>query len=188
MTRIKHSKKLLPIKVLLFQVVAVTLLLIIFFQDMKSRSVYWILFPLLTAVLLYIEYKGDTILINSIQSTLINLGFLIFQLVVLTIYFSIKNKALVNITESLLGWGDILLLISISVYLSVLNFLFFYIVSLVVTLLIWVCWGMFSSKKIKYIPLAGFQSLIFILFLASDWWLRIFDLTNDGWLLNLISK
>ena len=92
------------------------------------------------------------------------------------------------ITTNLLGWGDILFLLSISFYLSVLNFLFFYIVSLVGALLIWVTWQAVSKEKNKQIPLAGLQALIFTVFLAGDWWFNSFTLTDDAWLLHLIIK
>jgi len=116
------------------------------------------------------------------------MGFIVLQLLFLTLYFSVRNRKFVNITSGLLGMGDILFLLSTAFYLSTLNFLFFYIVSLIGALLLWLTLQSLSTKKNKYIPLAGFQSLIFMLFLACDWWLRSFDLTNDTWLLNLIAK
>ncbi|MDB5134663.1 MAG: hypothetical protein JWP37_1266 [Mucilaginibacter sp.] len=161
--------------------------MLIFFQDIRSRSVYWVLFPLLTGLLILIRIRHQGFF-QFWQPALINLGFVIVQLFILTIYFSIKNKKWINVTSQLLGWGDILFLLSIAVYLSVLNFLFFYITSLVGILALWLTWQVVSAKKNKYIPLAGLQSLIFIVFLASDWWYRSFDLTDDTWLLNLITK
>jgi hypothetical protein len=116
------------------------------------------------------------------------MSFIGMQLVILTLYFSVKNKKWINITSGLLGLGDILFLLSIAVYLSVLNFLFFYITSLIAVLFTWLIWQRVSAKKNKYIPLAGLQSLMAILFLLGDWWLRFFDLTNDAWLLNLVAK
>jgi hypothetical protein len=116
------------------------------------------------------------------------MGFIGMQLAILTVYFSIRNKRWTNITAGLLGLGDILFILSIAFYLSTLNFLFFYIISLIAVLLIWLIWQRLSAKKNKYIPLAGLQSLVAILFLLGDWWLQYFDLTNDTWLLNLIAR
>jgi formate hydrogenlyase subunit 3/multisubunit Na+/H+ antiporter MnhD subunit len=154
---------------------------------MRSRSVYWFLFPLLTGLLILIRIRHHG-LFQFWQPALINLGFVIAQLFILTIYFSMKNKKWINVTSQLLGWGDVLFLLSIAFYLSVLNFLFFYISSLIGILALWLTWQLVSAKKNKYIPLAGLQSLIFIVFLASDWWCLSFDLTDDTWLLNLITK
>jgi len=174
--------------VLLLQILTLIILLLIFLQDTRDRSVYWFLFPLLAVTLIGIRLLKHLVLSEFEQSILINIGFIVLQLLILTIYFSIKSKKWINITNQLLGLGDILFLLSIAFYLSVLNFLFFYIVSLVVVLLLWIAWQAISAKKNKFIPLAGFQSLILILFLASDWWYRSFDLTNDNWLLHLINK
>jgi hypothetical protein len=120
--------------------------------------------------------------------TLINLGFLALQILLLSVYFSVKNKRLINIFDGLLGLGDILFLLSITVYLSVLNFLFFYIISLILILLTWLIGQIISDKKSKEIPLAGMQAFILIVFLTCDWWLKIVNLTDDTWLLNLITK
>ena len=164
------------------------ILLLIFLQDWKGRAVYWFLFPLLVILLIYIRSRPTIFLPEFERSVLINMSFIGVQLVILTLYFSIKNKRWTNITAGLLGLGDILFLLSIAFYLSTLNFLFFYIISLIAVLLIWLIWQRLSAKKNKYIPLAGLQSLVSILFLLGDWWLQYFDLTNDTWLLNLIAR
>jgi hypothetical protein len=174
--------------VLLLKILTIAILLSIFLQDLRDRSVHWFLFPLLVVTITCIRLLNHFVLSEFEQSVIINIGFVVLQLLILTIYFSIKNKKWINITGQLLGLGDILFLLSISFYLSVLNFLFFYIVSLVGVLLLWVGWQAVSAKKNKFIPLAGFQSLILILLLASDWWYRSLDLTNDNWLLHLITK
>jgi len=174
--------------VLVLKIVTIVLLLLIFLQDWKGRAVHWTLFPLLAIVLLGIRFLQHFFLPELKQSILINIGFIAMQLIILTIYFSIKNRKWVNITTELLGLGDILFLLSIALYLSALNFLFFYMVSLIGVLLLWLIWQSVSVIKNKYIPLAGFQSLIFIVFLAGDWWLRLFNTTDDNWLLHLIIK
>jgi hypothetical protein len=55
-------------------------------------------------------------------------------------------------------------------------------------LLIWLVGQSISAKKSKEIPLAGMQALILIVFLTCDWWLKMFNLAEDTWLLNLITK
>jgi hypothetical protein len=174
--------------VLLLKILAILILLLIFFQDWKSRAVYWFLFPALIFLLMGIRFLQPFVLTEIGHSTLMNIGFIVVQLCTLTLYFSFRNKKWINITAQLLGLGDILFLLSIACYLSVLNFLFFYTASLIIVLLVWLSWNWSSKEKNKFIPLAGFQSLIFILFLASDWWLAHFNVTDDTWLLNLITK
>jgi formate hydrogenlyase subunit 3/multisubunit Na+/H+ antiporter MnhD subunit len=156
-------------------------------QDMLGRSVYWFLFPLLTIPLIIIRMQYQP-LSQLWQSTMINIGFLSIQLLILTAYFSLKNKKWINVTRQLVGWGDILFLISIAFYLSVFNYLFFYIASLIAVLSSWLIFKRVFTKRNEHIPLAGLQGLIFAVFLAADWWYKPFGLTSDNWLLYLITK
>jgi hypothetical protein len=174
--------------VLVIKLLIIFTLILIFIQDLRSRSVYWFLFPVLTISFILLNLLQHRLSAENWQPVFINLGFLFLQFLLVSLYFSVKNKKWVIITTSLLGWGDILFLVSIAFYLSVLNFLFFYIVSLIAVLTIWLLWQFVSKEKNKQIPLAGLQALIFTVFLASDWWLKSFDLTNDAWLLHLITK
>ncbi|HTK18446.1 MAG TPA: hypothetical protein VL442_02985 [Mucilaginibacter sp.] len=163
-------------------------LFIVFIQDVKSRAVYWVVFPVLFVLLGILHSISQNTVSEIWQPAAINIGFLLLQIVLLSVYFSLKNKRFTNLTDGLLGLGDILFLLSITVYLSVLNFLFFYIVSLVLVLVTWLIWQSVSAKQNKEVPLAGMQALILIIFLCCDWGLKIFNLTNDTWLLNLITK
>lgn len=163
-------------------------LLLIFIQDLRSRAVYWFLFPILVVLLLLTRHIHNDSIALIRQSTVINITFLLIQLFLVTIYFSFKNKRFVNVVGKMLGLGDVLFLLSIAFYLSTLNFLFFYMSSLIIVLIFWLLWQLLSVKKSKEIPLAGMQAIIFILFLASDWWLKIINLTDDNWLLRLITK
>src|ERR1041385_2387349 len=137
----------------------------IFFQDVKSRSVYWILFPALTGLLLLLHFFQSSGLIWSWQSVVFNVAFFLAQLLLVTLYFSIRNKKLTNITGELLGIGDVLFILSVAFYLPIFNFLFFYIASLIIVLAFWLIWQSISMKKIKHIPLAGLQALLFAGFL-----------------------
>jgi len=160
----------------------------IFIQDIKGRSVLWVLFPLLAMALLWSHASRAGNWSGLGQAVLINAGFIVLQLVLVSVYFSVRQKKFVNLTDRLLGMGDILFLLSIVFYLSVLNFLFFYVISLVISLVVWIIWQMIAERKTKHIPLAGLQAMIFMLFLTGDWWGGLFNLTDDTWLLNLISK
>lgn len=160
----------------------------IFFQDVKSRSVYWILFPVLTGLLLLLHFFQSNGLVWSWQSVAFNSTFFLGQLVLVTVYFSIRNKKLINVTNELLGIGDVLFILCIAFYLSIFNFLFFYIASLIAVLLFWLLWQSVSREKHKHIPLAGLQALLFTGFLLCDWMLKIINLTDDTWILNLITR
>ncbi len=166
---------------LILKILILAVLTTIFAQDLKYRSVYWFLFPLLVILFILIAFLQHRSWSAFGVNTAINCGFLMLQLLILSAYFSIKNKAWVNITNELLGWGDILLLFCLAFYLSPLNFLLFYIGSLVIIVIIWLIWKMIDSQ-FKHIPLAGLQSLLFIIILIAGWIYPAIDATNDFWL------
>lgn len=154
------------------------------FQDLKSRSVYAFWFPALAAG--FICYRlllphNDEPLFTVIGT---NLVFLFLQFLLVSAYFSFKQRQWVNITSGLLGWGDILFLISTAFFLSVINFLLFYVLSLIVVLITWLAWLQLSGTKNRHTPLAGLQAILFAAVLSADWFYAAIDLTGDGWLLN----
>jgi hypothetical protein len=173
--------------VLLIKIFALLILLIVFFQDILYRSVHWFLFPTLTILFIVLRLLSGQSGLGIAQWTVINVSFILLVLLILSMWFSLKEGGWVNITTHLLGWGDILFLMCCAFYFSVLNFLFFYISSLIGVLFCWIVWQIVSSsKKNNQIPLAGLQAVILIIFLINDWWLFHLGLTNDEWLLNMI--
>jgi hypothetical protein len=117
-----------------------------------------------------------------------NWGFVFFQLLIVSAWFSFRQKKWVNVTAELLGWGDILMIISIGVYLSILNFLIFYIGSLVLIILIWSLWVYIFDRNAKYIPLAGMQAGLLTFCFIGCWWLLPVNATSDDFLLKFLSK
>jgi hypothetical protein len=174
--------------VLLLKLFIEAVLLIIFVQDIKERSVYWFLFPVLLLLFLGLQLLQGHAFGEMGQSVMVNIGFLVFQFLIVSAYFSVKNKKWTNITVGLLGWGDVLFLLTLCFYLSVLNFLFFYIASLILVLMIWLVWQFLAKERNKQVPLAGLQALVFAVFSGACWWIWPLNLTNDNWLLNVIYK
>ncbi len=166
---------------MLLQVLLALALLAVFYQDRKYRAVYWWMYPLLVVLLLFL--KKETISWPVIlQDGLCNLVFLILQLLVLSMYFSLKKKRWVNITAGYLGWGDILFLIAATVYFSPLNYFAFYLLSLIVVILLVLLSGKYKLDNYK-IPLAGWQSVFFLLLLLLEWNRVIPNLRDDDWLM-----
>jgi len=159
-------------------------LLLIFVQDIISRSVYWIAFPLLAVLLVVFRLLNLQRIPVITETVLVNTGFLLFQFLLVSAWFSFKQGKWTNITMGLLGWGDILFLVCISLYLSVANFLLFYISSLIAVLLTWLGYQLVAKSKDLKIPLAGLQALFFIAILLFTWWWIPYDLTSDDWLVN----
>lgn len=170
---------------MLIKALVVVFLLYLLYQDIRYRSVYWISFPVLLFLMITLGFQNLKA-VDLFHNSLVNSGFLLIQLFILTVWFSIKQGSIVNITHSLIGWGDVLFLLSITCYLSPLNYLAFYMISLLVILsLILVFAG--SEKKGLKVPLAGFQSLLLIVFLITDWTSNRVNLSSDNWLLSRLN-
>jgi len=174
--------------VLFLQLLVLGLLLSIFAQDIFSRSLYWICFPVLAALLFVIQLLSHESAAEVWVPGVINIGFLTIQLLVVSAYFSLKYKRWVNVTQELIGWGDVLFLLSISFYLSVLNFLFFYVGSLLLIVFGWFCWQLISGNRTKQIPLAGLQALLLAVLLVCSWWYKPINLNDDYWLMHFLIK
>lgn len=160
-------------------------LVLIFYQDIRYRAVYWIAFPFLLSVLLILSVEQNTYSDLLFHSGL-NVAFLLVQFLFLTAYFSLKKRCWVNITSGYLGWGDILFLISVAFYLSPGNYLVFYISSLTIVLLVSLLKMAISKKENNKIPLAGLQALLFAMIVIADWMLESFAITNDAWILSYL--
>lgn len=166
----------------------VAVLLGIFVQDILWRKVYLFVFPLLLVLFVMASFLNRRQLGEVAITSSINLFFLALQFLLVSLYFFLKKKKWVKLTGTQLGWGDILFLLTIAFYFSVLNFIFFYVSSLVVALVCWLIWRQVSVKPGRSIPLAGLQALVMIFFLGWDFFERSVDLTSDAWLTIKILK
>ncbi len=129
-------------------------LIIVFIQDIKQRLISAWLIPVL-AVLLVIRAIGTITLPALVEFFIINFSFFFLQLFVLTLYVSVKNKKFVNIVNTHLGIGDILFIIIMCIVFSPVNFMFFYIACLLLTLIGVVVYNVKAKQREIEIPLAG---------------------------------
>lgn len=138
----------------LIEIALFVVLGIIVFQDMKFRAISWLLIPALCIVLF-----GKAIVLNETDGILFNITFnivfVLIQLLLLTIYISIKNKKMTNIINSYLGIGDILFFVAIGFAFSPLNYILFYVISMVLTMLLFVSYKTVKKNISAEIPLAG---------------------------------
>lgn len=172
---------------LVFKLLSLLLLIAIFWEDMRYRAVHWFLFPLLAVMLVSINLKSygvNAFLINAGA----NIGFLALQFILITLYFSIRQKSRVNVFNSLIGWGDVLLLLTLCFYCSLLNFIGFYLLSLLLIMAGWLGYRIVFSRDNKQIPLAGLQALLFAGIMAFSWFGSGVNLTEDDWLLKFLVK
>jgi hypothetical protein len=155
----------------------VMILAIIVYQDFKFRAVSWILFPLLAAIILL-----ENIFIHALpvfaDFYLINFGFIAVQLVLITLYFSLRNKRWVKLWEQHLGAGDILFFLILCLFFSPVNFLLFYLGSLIVTVVVVLVLRRVRTDM-NVIPLAGIQSGLLAVLIVASLFTNTLEFKND---------
>ena len=157
----------------------VSMLAVIAYQDFRYREVLvWYFVILFVASLPLVTKAVDfkTLLVNSI----VNVCIVTFQLVVLTLYFSLKNKTVTNIFNNYLGVGDIVFFLVCCVWFSPMNFVCFFLAALVTSLLIQ------SVLRFKTIPLAGIMAVMLVLVVGMSTFASI-DFQSDVFLCNIMS-
>ena len=138
------------------------LLSITTYQDFKSRAIWWGLIPLLTIVVGIIGFQ--TIGVYLWKAWLINGLFFGFQLLILTLYFSLKSKQFVNITNQQLGLGDILFFIPLSGLFTLPKLIPFLLGTLFLSILA----VLLLPKHRQNIPLAGIIAFGLIIILGLE--------------------
>ncbi|MCD0487350.1 hypothetical protein LPB86_03860 [Pedobacter sp. MC2016-14] len=169
---------------LFLEIIVLFFLVFICYQDFRFRAVYWICFPVLGALLLFLKYQKAGAE-DSLWHSIIGLSFFGLQLLLLWAYFSLKHKKPVDLTAAHLGWGDVLFLAILPFYLSPVNYIAFYMGSLVLVLL-YVAGTRLMQQAEKpanpHIPLAGLQAIILAAVLLLSIFIPQIKLYNDAWL------
>lgn len=162
-------------------------LMLISFQDFKQREISWILIPLCSLALLFraTQFAAYDIILKN---TLLNITFVALQLLLLTIYMSIKNKKAVNILREHLGLGDVLFFVVLCIAFSPINFIVFYVISMMATLIGFVAYTAISSQKAKEIPLAGAMASFLVIAILIDKTTTHLNFYDDANLLNIINR
>ena len=161
------------------------LLSLIAYQDFKDRLVSWYLFPLLFG---FLAYKGirHLLVVEFLEYAVVNLAFLILQFAMGTIYVSIKQRQLVNITKQWIGWGDVLFLVALCVAFSPLNFFVFYLASLIGVIGIALIQKVFTKNEEPLIPLAGIMAVFMVIILGLNLSVFPINLFDDSYFANLL--
>jgi hypothetical protein len=145
------------------------LLGITLFQDVKYRGVHWSVFPLLlVGAAIYRDGQIDWLHVGY------NLIFVIVLMSTLTLYLSLRQGILINITHGFFSWGDILFLLAIIPLFDLRSYMLLFVLGTITTLIVHLIVHLF--KKQSTVPYAGYMSLataFFILFHS-----QIMDLTN----------
>lgn len=153
---------------------------IIVFQDFKSREITWWTLPLiLISYLLSENYIFQQLFINAG----LNFLFILINFLCLTVYYSLKDSAIVNIVNSKLGIGDILFLIVCCFMFNLIGFIGFIIFSLLLSLLIGI---VIQNKHNKTIPLAGIMSGLIILLTLTNQFITTNIFRDEEWIKSIL--
>ena len=171
---------------LLFFILLIILTLIVI-EDFRFRkiSLIWLVVILIISILL--QLNTNLHLYDIAANTFLNLCIIAVNYGILTLYFSLKNRRLINLGNHYLGIGDLIFLIAVSFLFSPLNFVCFILLSLFFSLLYSLFAKLILPNRFKTIPLAGLQSLFLFLLLTTllvqD---KILEINNDKFTLNMI--
>lgn len=149
------------IKMLLITLILSLLLLIIFYQDLRYRGVWWPVFPVVFVVQLL--YSMKSIGYHELVPIIIMNGLiLITQLMILYLYLTVKKKNLkIPLFKEYLGWGDVLMVLVLTTSFSPLNYIVFLLLGLLFSLLA----VLLSRGRLKTIPLAGIVAAEYCIFI-----------------------
>ena len=162
----------------IFNLVLVTILMTVAYQDFKCRAISWWLIPLL-GLLFFFNGLFYVSIGKLIKYFLLNVGFLAFQMIILTGYFSIKKRKFVNILNEYIGLGDILFFLVLGLFFSPYQFIFFHVIGLFLVLMVYGTIILLKKDSSKYIPLAGALALILVLLIISKIMIKDFNFYNQ---------
>lgn len=168
-----------------YDVLNLVLLSVIVFQDFKYRAVSWVVF-LALFLLVFITALQQNPIGYVAEQFVFNSVFILVQLVLLSIYFSIKNQKATNIINTYLGLGDILFFLILAAFFPFLNFVFVYVLSLFAIATAYLFYRIIKKNAATQIPLAGGMALsvIFLLILKNS--IKNFNFYDETYLLSFL--
>lgn len=160
-------------------------LTIIVVQDFRYRQISWFLIPVTLGGFVYKAFlAGDF----TWKYFTWNVAFVLLQLLALSVYFSLRKRKSVNIINSYLGLGDILFFVVMCAVFSPVNFILFYILSLIITVVGVLIHALITRQQIPSIPLAGALAAMLIILMLANMVFPQVNFYNDQCVLTLLEK
>ncbi|QYJ68265.1 general secretion pathway protein [Flavobacterium litorale] len=138
------------------KVFIILIFLIIFYQDVKDRQVYWFLYPVLGIIAFTINTINTNLIIASIN-TAINTIIALTVLIVAKIYSDIILKK--KFLNAAIGMGDILMFLFLSATFATVSYSILLVFSLIFSLLMHLI--LKNKSTFNTVPLAGYMALFF---------------------------
>ncbi|MES2629826.1 MAG: hypothetical protein V4616_12740 [Bacteroidota bacterium] len=139
-------------------VISCILLVLVLVEDLKFRAVHAWIFPLLCAAFIFLR-MNETAVSEVLTDTALNTALIALNLLLATLYFSLKNRKPVKLTGGFIGWGDLFFFIAIAPLFPFRQFVFVFPLSLLFSLIMWLGLSQFSQQRDRKVPLAGLQAL-----------------------------
>jgi hypothetical protein len=172
---------------ILITTISIISLIVLLWQDIRTRSIHWAALAVLF-IMLFIE----SIIMNRFQSAvtilLKNSLFLLLQCSILVCYYLLRRKPLKSIINVSIGLGDILMFFILTVAFSLLNFVFFYMIALVFSIVAWSLAQVFLRLRYKSVPLAGLTSACLLAVIVTDISSGKFDRFDDSFLIDFLCR
>lgn len=150
---------------LFIKIIIITVLILISFQDIKSRLVYWFFFPIVGISMSALFFQSVPAIVFIINIA-VNSALIIMVISILYVYASIKLK--VNFWKEAFGLGDALFFLAFAISFPVVSFLILFVGSLFFSLIIGI--GNLLYKKTKMtIPLAGYMAMYLVIVFIGSW-------------------
>lgn len=137
------------------------ILMIIVFQDLRYRAIHFLTLLGLFVVSAFNFYlKGI-----EVSQVIYSYGYLFFCFAFGYLFFVVKKKKVFNPLKSLIGIGDILYFLVVVLYFETFNYVLYFVLSMICSLIIsTVVITLSKSKDSQYsIPLAGYAAILFLL-------------------------
>ena len=163
---------------LLIAIATILVLGIIVFQDAKYRAISWYLIPILLVL-----FSTQGIQKLSLEEWIVyfttNVILLAINLFGVFAIISLREKRITNIINSYIGLGDILFFVVLAGAFSPMNFLIFYIGSVLISCIALLIWKQIKNNTELLFPLAGIISALLIPVLVLSQLYKSIDLFND---------
>lgn len=148
---------------IIIKITLIGVLLLIFWQDVKDREVYWFLFPLMAVcagILHFLNISPITAMLN------ITINMIIVAVLLLSVFLYSNYRLKLHFFEAI-GLGDVLLFLGLSMTFSTISFVIILVFGLLFSLITFL--SVKKRAKFKVVPLAGYLSLFFCLTYLADW-------------------
>lgn len=143
--------------------VVIIVLAVMAVQDFRYRGISWYNFVMLGAFLFLAKGSLDTVEITF------NLIFITATFLLMTAWFSFRESKWINLLTCHIGLGDYLFLLCLALYLPFITFFSFFLFSVTLIAVVFGLYLWLFKPKGLTVPLAGLQSLLLLLLMATCW-------------------